>query len=349
MDISKVTIGADPEGFFVDKASGKSVSAHDLLPGTKENPQPVDKGAVQVDGMAWEFNITPAATEDEFVENIQFVMNTIKEMVPHCYLSDDVVCKFSPEVWNSTPEEALELGCEPDYNAYTGEQNPQPNQEEQFRSASGHIHIGWAEGMDVNDPGHFDACCMLTKQLDSLLGVASLPLENVEQGPVRRKLYGKAGAFRPKSYGMEYRVLSNFWLKDEETIRWVYRQVLRAISELLEGIPLYKDKTNTIQQFIDGCNETEVTRVYSLLRGVNVPVQMPESFTKEIEGKLEEGENLKWISEEAYTRICDKDNLWKKFLVDHYQFTYDYIESVLEKYGDLATYVKGGEVADVQG
>jgi hypothetical protein len=41
---------------------------------------------------------------------------------------------------------------------------------------------------------------------------------------LRRELYGKAGAFRPKPYGVEYRVLSNRWLNSEALIRWVYNQ-----------------------------------------------------------------------------------------------------------------------------
>ncbi len=34
----------------------------------------------------------------------------------------------------------------------------------------------------------------------------------------RRGMYGKAGAFRPKPYGVEYRTLSNAWLSNDERI-----------------------------------------------------------------------------------------------------------------------------------
>ena len=54
----------------------------------------------------------------------------------------------------------------------------------------------------------------------------------------RRSLYGKAGAHRFKSQasgdaydGMEYRVLSNFWVGSEERMRWAYRAVERAVEE----------------------------------------------------------------------------------------------------------------------
>jgi hypothetical protein len=61
-------IGADPEFFLRDKATGKFVSAHGLIPGTKRQPMKVDKGAVQVDGMALEFNIDPVTNLDSSVK-----------------------------------------------------------------------------------------------------------------------------------------------------------------------------------------------------------------------------------------------------------------------------------------
>ena len=57
--------GADPELFV--KRDGEFKSGHGLIEGGKENPYPVERGAVQVDGMALEFNIDPAADEDNFV------------------------------------------------------------------------------------------------------------------------------------------------------------------------------------------------------------------------------------------------------------------------------------------
>jgi hypothetical protein len=62
----------------------------------------------------------------------------------------------------------------------------------------------------------------------------------MDNGILRKKLYGKAGAFRPKSYGVEYRTLSNFWIFEEKYIDWVYSAVE---SSLQCGIDLdeYKD------------------------------------------------------------------------------------------------------------
>jgi hypothetical protein len=45
-------------------------------------------------------------------------------------------------------------------------------------------------------------------------------------------MYGKAGAFRPKPYGMEYRVLSNKWLTNTRLQSWVYDTTVLAMENL---------------------------------------------------------------------------------------------------------------------
>ena len=58
--MTQILVGCDPE-VFVAKG-GKFISAHGMIPGTKKAPHKVERGAVQVDGMALEFNIDPAAS-----------------------------------------------------------------------------------------------------------------------------------------------------------------------------------------------------------------------------------------------------------------------------------------------
>jgi len=239
-----VLLGADPE-LFVSKG-GEFVSAHGMVEGTKKKPFPVKNGAVQVDGMALEFNIDPAENSLEFANNLDSVMLQLGAMVPEYNLEAVPVAHFSKEVMEAAPREALELGCEPDFNAWEGGRaNPTPNGDVDFRTAAGHIHIGWTEGIDINDVGHVEACILLAKQLDFYLGLPSILLDPDNK---RRELYGKAGAFRVKTYGMEYRVLSNFWLKDRSLMRWVHTNTMEAFSNLLNngGRPRYGPHTENI-------------------------------------------------------------------------------------------------------
>jgi hypothetical protein len=224
-------IGADPEVFVVD-AQGSPVSAYGMIPGTKEHPHPVPMGAVQVDGMALEFNIDPASTEDEFVLSVQTVMGHMESMIPEGHsLMVKPVSHFGKPYIEAQPIEAKVLGCEPDFNAYTGRANIPPDMDAPFRTAAGHIHIGWRDGGEV-DEEHIAVCEHLVKNLDFFLGIPSVVYDREKD---RRILYGKAGAYRPKSYGVEYRVLSNFWLTSPERMRWVYRAVHRCWSQLSNG------------------------------------------------------------------------------------------------------------------
>lgn len=232
-----LTIGADPELFVVE--GSKFHSAYGLIPGTKSAPHKVENGAVQVDGMALEFNIDPASDQDVFVYNTNSVLEQLRAMVPEQYdLSIVSSAHFDPKHMAEQPKVALLLGCDPDFNAYTGMPNPSPAAPPTLRTAAGHIHLGWGE-FDPNDPGHVQDCCELVKQLDVTLGMCSIHED--ESGQERRQLYGKAGAFRPKPYGLEYRVLSNYWLLTERHMRDVYQRTQTAFDCLMNGRDLAKE------------------------------------------------------------------------------------------------------------
>lgn len=223
--------GCDPE-LFVLNSEGKPVTAAGLIPGTKEEPHKVEYGAVQVDGMAAEFNIDPVDNFKDFNRNINAVMGQLQSFLPSGHtLSAIPAVRFSPEVFDDSPDEAKELGCSPDFNAWTGDINPPPSDPEDpyLRTASGHIHIGWGDDMDLGDIQHIMNCRDIVKQLDWYLGGWSI---RVDTDPERRKLYGKAGAYRPKTYGVEYRVLSNFWITTRDRRLAVWNRLQMAILDM---------------------------------------------------------------------------------------------------------------------
>jgi hypothetical protein len=227
--VMNILIGCDPELFVVNK-EGKPRSAFGLIPGTKEKPFKVPKGAYQVDGMALEFNIDPAKTEEEFVGNITTVMQRLREDVPSefkFYVKPSV--RFHHAILKAAPDEAKELGCMPDFDAYTMKENPKPDANTTLRTASGHIHIGLEKNADVTKEEHMIKYATLVKHLDLFLGIRSLEWD---KDKTRRELYGNPGAMRLKNYGVEYRVLSNQWLEREELVRFVYRQTIRCIEDL---------------------------------------------------------------------------------------------------------------------
>lgn len=231
--MSNIKLGADPEFFLRDTQTGKLVSAHGMIPGTKANPHKVKCGAVQVDGMAIEFNIDPASSGEEFAHNITTVLAELREMIDDRYaFVFESVAEFGDELIQQQPDEAKELGCEPDYNVWTNAENPQPDAKANFRTAAGHIHIGWGEGFDTNDADHIEACTMFARQLDYEVGLAQLAYDPDIK---RSSLYGKLGTIRIKSYGLEYRTPANSWLRHPEIWVAMFNNISDLFDEMVKG------------------------------------------------------------------------------------------------------------------
>lgn len=217
-----ITIGTDPE-LFVNK-NGIPHSAHGLVAGSKYEPQVVTKGAVQVDGMALEFNTDPAHSLEEFKTNIGTVLFELRKLVPKEYeFNISPTADFTKEHMDEQPDDAKELGCEPDYNAYTGLANTKPNAEVLFRTGAGHVHIGVDRTLTEEEKRKLCVLC------DLFIGIPSLDWDDDQK---RRSMYGKAGCYRSKPYGIEYRTLSNAWLKDTQLIDKVYNGAVRAVNNL---------------------------------------------------------------------------------------------------------------------
>jgi hypothetical protein len=247
MSSLELLIGADPELFF--KRAGVNISAHTLLPGSKAAPYPVPFGGVQVDGTAGEFNIDPAATEDEFVLHITEVMKSLEQMIDQdIHLDISPVVEYPAAYWDSLPGVVKKLGCEPDYNAYTREANPKPKEEDSLRTAAGHVHVGWGKDFNPFDYEHFETCCLLGVQMDYWVG---LPSTIIDPDTKRKSKYGKAGAFRPKPYGMEWRVASNWWLQDEGYMRLVYSNTKQAFKTMQNGEVLWLSMGEAARKIID--------------------------------------------------------------------------------------------------
>jgi hypothetical protein len=236
----QLLVGADPELFVYNRRTKQFVSAHTLFKGTKQMPHKIEHGFVQVDGTAAEFNIPPAANRNAFHDSIFLMLSAMKKQLEKANsdlsLVATPVAEFKDEYFNSLPDSVKEMGCDVDFNAWTGGQpNSRPEAHVHFRTAGGHVHLGWTDVESAFDAAHFYDCIKITKQLDIALYVPSLKFD---ADRTRRLLYGRPGSFRPKPYGVEYRVLSNFWLTSPELVDWVYDSVITSAELLGEGIEL---------------------------------------------------------------------------------------------------------------
>lgn len=235
MIIENVTIGADPELFLINSKTREVVSSIGIIPGEKGNPyrsKDMPEGyGLEIDNILAEFNIPPVRTKEDFVEAMTYMKNYIKKFIKAKNSNLDILCKASMMVNEDqlqSPEAKL-FGCSVDYNAYTEEPNPKPQGERtNLRSAGLHIHLGY-------DDCNVETSLALIKYLDMYLGVPSVLKDDDTK---RRSLYGKAGCFRLTPYGLEYRVLSSYFLSNKITLSWVWNGICKAIKAYNEDYAL---------------------------------------------------------------------------------------------------------------
>lgn len=250
----KFTIGCDPELFLVDEA-GKFKSVIGLLGGDKWIPRMLTKDghACLEDNVAVEFNIPPCNSFEQFKKEVQATMEMVKGILPANLHYDQSSAVSFPDD-ELACEQAWVFGCEPDYNAWTMEENPKPHSDDKnLRSAGGHIHVGSA--LAVTDPA------AVVRAMDLFLGVPSVTLDS---GTLRRQLYGKAGAMRPKPYGVEYRTLSNFWIFSDNLINWAYTGTQRALDFVHSGKELPAEHGELIQECINNNNKDAYNKLHQL-------------------------------------------------------------------------------------
>lgn len=238
--MTKISIGADPEFFLED--AGKIISAHNLVPGTKKDPYKLPNGgAVQLDGTSVEFNIEPAYTKKQFADNIMSALTDIRRIVPKRYkfiFQPDVY--YDKKEYDGFPDHSKELGCDPDRNAYLGVDgtafNPVPGLYEEkgkiMRTGAGHIHIGWTKKEDTTEEDHLWDCVQVVRQLDYNM---SNSLGSIEGLNKRRQMYGTFGSYRPKSYGVEYRVPANSWVGQRDSWGHIFELCLSAFNGCYRG------------------------------------------------------------------------------------------------------------------
>jgi len=184
---------------------------------------------VQRDNVAVEVATEPASSVDEFISSIRSVLSETKKVLPK---DSEIVALPSARFEQDQLEhpEAKEFGCDPDYDAWDLVANEKPFVEDQtFRSFGAHIHVG-TSGKDENTfLLNITGKVNMVKAMDCIHGMVSTVLDNSEASIDRRKLYGKPGAHRPTDYGVEYRVLSNYWLKSPITVMMMYHLTKDAL------------------------------------------------------------------------------------------------------------------------
>lgn len=260
-----ITIGADPEAFVRTIATKEVISAEGMIGGTKDEPLSISEEghAIQEDNIMVEFNIPPSECQQSFTDNINYCKDYLNTLLAfdNCELailpSSEIDSKFLQT------EQAKMFGCDPDINVYLKGYNKKPCSTGTLRTCGGHIHIGMSNAHKVK----FEYKEQLVMAMDAVLGLESLSLDSDDR---RRELYGNAGSFRIKSYGIEYRTLSNFWIENDELMGWAYNKTLEAI-ELVESgviVDIIDKYKSQIEECINNNNKKKSLKLLNKIKKI---------------------------------------------------------------------------------
>lgn len=231
---ASVMLGCDPELFLTTK-DGQVVGSERYLPEAGLTGVSGQGTACKVilDGVQVELNPPASHCRQELASRIGAAMAALKvhlagKDVVAMVASGSAVVEVSAEELNRLSEKSKMLGCAPSNNYYdkgmTIDVNPATYTK---RSAGGHIHLGFSGSPELMN--HREE---LVPILDALLGNTSVMIDLDPNAAERRKVYGRAGETRSPYYGLEYRTLSNFWLRSYPLMSGVFAIARHAVSVL---------------------------------------------------------------------------------------------------------------------
>lgn len=281
--LNNVTIGTDLE-FLLTRGNDYFPAFH-ITKATKDNPLDLlnlgEGYKMHYDNVALEIALPYSKVEKgtDFIQNVNTAVKFIKSFskTNNCLVSDEAVATYKDEFLHH--EEGMKAGCSADFNVWSKTINDPPDMTLDIRCAGAHVHIGYSNPkMEINE--------RIVKFMDLYLGVPSVIVD--QKSKDRRKLYGKAGAFRQKPYGFEYRSLSNFWALDQTYLEWVYETVDLITSELVENFS-FKFSKELITDIVNCINNSDVELAKKICEEYHITIPSnKEVFGKGVKKQLEE-------------------------------------------------------------
>lgn len=257
--IKDIMMGCDPEFFFADK-NGKVVGSEKVL--TKSDNR--DHGLV-IDGVQAELNPAPSFCRELLASNIQGCFRDLRNVLQRrgidVAVKVDSLVDITQAELDSLSEESKVFGCDPSTNIYEGGESKIKVDPKKYlkRSAGGHIHLGnsFKQYLDKKyevypsdkalenfhkvalriDQALKKSPDIMVSVLDIIVGNTCVLMDRSKGNKERRANYGRAGEYRVKPYGLEYRSLSNFWLRSYPLMSFVMGLCRFAVHCVSESTP----------------------------------------------------------------------------------------------------------------
>lgn len=242
--IYNLMLGCDPELFLERK--GKIIGAEKVIPpnGLKAAKYS-DYGditgnnmhAFVLDGVQVELNPTPHRCRANLGNEMRAAFQALKAHLEK--IGNDVKPSFKAVIlvpkaeFDSLSDKSKALGCEPSFNKYdkgatVSVKNPDTYRK---RSAGGHIHLGLNKRSNLYKERE-----RLVELMDIIVGNTCVMIDRDPGAVERRKHYGRAGEYRLPNHGLEYRTLSNFWLRSYPLMSMVMGLSKIAVSVLNDTV-----------------------------------------------------------------------------------------------------------------
>ena len=283
-------LGCDPEVFLLNKETGSVVPSCGLIGGEKGKPLKIsDTTSILEDNVTVELNVAPVEFEpfnhafhnlvaNAVVSAEEYINNKLGHQFSFYMKS---VIKFKSG--DLTHPKSLIFGCSPDFDAYRfGEQcELNTGLDPCKRYAGGHLHFGYKSTIPEWAIVQFIEGLILVRWIRQAGGELI--------GTDRVRAYGRPGAFRPTSYGLEWRTPSNAWLANSRydlfldqvhyLVWWLINNEHRA-QQLYDRIDFRSVRHNLM-----GCTASQVIHGHA----ENLLYEyMPEMFEDRGEARLDQ-------------------------------------------------------------
>lgn len=225
-----VVIGGDPE-FFVEKG-GAIIGSEKVIPEAGLKSGNNIKPSVVRDGIQIELNPQARASVGLLAMEVATAFEMTSRQLNKfegVKLNWNGLVEVSREELDSLSEKSRILGCKPSKNIFGERPITVDPLTYRKRSAGGHMHFGLRRPL-------LDAREDLIAPFAILVANQCVMMDRDPGAAERRENYGRAGEFRTPGYGVEYRALSNFWLRNFTLMSFVYGMANLAISMVRERL-----------------------------------------------------------------------------------------------------------------